>query len=68
MEEMVKKVVSTHPEEVEREPDIPRREAREILVGRIVIPIDRVLHVSMLYLKVVGQCHFPMLEETLMPP
>ena len=34
------KVVSTHLEEVEREPDIPRREVREILIGRIAIPID----------------------------
>ena len=32
--------MSTHPEEVEREPDIPRREVREILIGRIGIPID----------------------------
>ena len=38
--ETVKEVVSAHPEEVEREPDIPRRQVREILIGRIHIPID----------------------------
>ena len=63
----MKEVVSAHPEEVERETDIPRREVRDILVGRISIPIDGVLHISMLCLKEVGQCHFPVPEEILMP-
>ena len=34
------KVVSTHPEEVESKPNHLKREVREILVGRITLPID----------------------------
>ena len=37
----VKEVISTHPKEVEREPNNPSREVREILVGRVVILVDR---------------------------
>ena len=33
--------MSTHPEEVENRPNHLRREIREILVGRIGLPIDR---------------------------
>ena len=33
-------MVSTHPEEVESQPSHPRREIREMLVGRIALPID----------------------------
>ena len=40
--ETVKKIVSTHLEEVRSHPSHPRREIREILVGRIVLPIERV--------------------------
>ena len=36
----VKEVVSTHPEEGESQPDHSIREIREILVGRIALPID----------------------------
>ena len=39
--ETVKKFVSTHLEEVRSHPSHPRREIREILVGRIVLPIER---------------------------
>ena len=39
--EMVKEVVSTYPEEVESQSIHLRREIREILVGRISLPIDR---------------------------
>ena len=38
--EMVKEVVSTHLEEVESQLGHSRREIREILVGRIALPID----------------------------
>ena len=38
--ETIKEVVPTHPEKVESQPSHPRREIREILVGRIALPID----------------------------
>ena len=38
--EMVKEVVSTHPEEVESQPSHPRWEIRDIFMGRIALPVD----------------------------
>ena len=40
MGEMVIEVVSTHPEAVESQPNHSRSEIRDILVGRIALPID----------------------------
>ena len=39
--ETIKQLTSKHPYEVERNYNDSRREVREIMVGRIVIPIDR---------------------------
>ena len=40
MGEIIKQVISTHPEEVKSKSNESRRVVREILVGRIAIPIN----------------------------